>query len=116
MKNLSNTLKRAQQAGFTLIELIVVIVIIGILAVIAIPQFTGLTTKADQAALQAVAANLSSGAAAAFATNQTALACTNAALGALVTPNLDATYVISGTAPSCTITHKTLTATFTLPN
>ncbi len=117
MKNLNNTFKRAKQAGFTLIELIVVIVIIGILAVIAIPQFTGLTTKADQAALQAVAANLISGAAAAFGTNQTPLDCTNADLGTLVTPNLNATdYPITGTKPNCTVTHKGLTATFTLPN
>jgi MSHA pilin protein MshA len=120
MKNLNNTFKRAKQAGFTLIELIVVIVIIGILAVIAIPQFTGLTTKADQAALQAVAANLSSGAAAAFGTNQTPLACTNLALGTLVTPALDpATYEITGTAPNCILHHKTKTLVdvpFTVPN
>ena len=55
------------QAGFTLIELIVVIVIIGILAAVAIPQFTNLTNAAQKSATQAVASELGTAAAIAYA-------------------------------------------------
>ncbi len=44
---MSNSLKRKNQKGFTLIELIVVIAILGILAAVLIPQFGGFTKKAD---------------------------------------------------------------------
>src|SRR5258705_10786373 len=55
-------MKRAMQAGFTLIELVVVIVILGILAAVAIPQFTDLTTAARTAVAQGACGALQSSA------------------------------------------------------
>ncbi|MDO9215081.1 MAG: type II secretion system protein [Methylococcales bacterium] len=51
---------RAQQSGFTLIELIVVIVILGILGAVAVPKFVDLSGDAGDASAKAAAGALSS--------------------------------------------------------
>ena len=58
---------RAQQAGFTLIELIVVIVILGIMAATALPKFADMSTEARVAKMQAAAGSMKTAAATAHA-------------------------------------------------
>jgi MSHA pilin protein MshA len=57
-----NSIKRAAQAGFTLIELIVVIVILGILAATALPKFVSFSGDARLASINAAKGALSAAA------------------------------------------------------
>lgn len=50
--------KRAGQAGFTLVELLIVVIILAVLASVAIPQFTSSTDDAKEAALDSTLAQL----------------------------------------------------------
>jgi MSHA pilin protein MshA len=105
-----------KQAGFTLIELVIVIVILGILAVMAIPKFINLSTDAQAASTNGVAAALSSGNAINYAarsenaTNGVAVTnCQNVALtlqsGALPTGYTITTLAVTaGVTSTCTLT------------
>ncbi|MBI2338972.1 MAG: type II secretion system protein [Deltaproteobacteria bacterium] len=54
-------MKRINQKGFTLIELVLVITILGILAVAALPQFINVTTEAEQASMAGVVGSVRAG-------------------------------------------------------
>lgn len=76
-------MKRALNAGFTLIELIVVIVILGILAAIAVPQFTDLSGDARSAVAQGACGAAQSAAVLRYASNKSAS--TSSAIAGAVT-------------------------------
>ena len=118
-------LRRNNQKGFTLIELMIVIAIIGILAAIAIPNFLAYRTRGQDSAAQSEAKNFYNAAMAYFADpNATQTVCTtDVEFGAYVndtdvtggggtlTDQLDGTVLVGG---ALTFSHDGSANVFTL--
>ncbi len=65
-----HTMKKGNQKGFTLVELLVVVAIIAILAAIAIPQFSAYRAKAFNSAAESDLRNLKTQMESAFVESQ----------------------------------------------
>lgn len=89
-------MRKALQAGFTLIELVAVIVILGILAAIAVPQFIDVAGSARTAVAQSACGAMQSQAVLYFASNRTATS-----LATMVTAVNNASSGVSVSATDC---------------
>jgi len=118
-------LRKKDQKGFTLIELMIVIAIIGILAAIAIPNFLSYRTKGQNSAAQSEAKNFYNAAMAYFADTDSSgtVATADTSIGAYVDdPNVDGTGTITDnndgtvTADNVTFSHSSSTTVYTVQN
>lgn len=116
-------LRRNNQKGFTLIELMIVIAIIGILAAIAIPNFLAYRTRGQNSAAQSAAKNFYNQAMAYFADgNVGTVTAADGALGGVY--NLGPDLACGGTlrddgsgnvtAATLTFKHNSSTTTYTV--
>lgn len=98
-------MRKQEQKGFTIIELVVVIVILGILAAVAFPKFQDLSGDARTAVLQGAKAAVQSAAVLSYAKNQGA-AVSLATVQSQV--NLDAAISFDGgsTCSNVTLNHS----------
>ena len=96
--------KRNNEKGFTLIELMIVIAIIGILAAIAIPQFSAYRTRSYNSAAQSDLRNFATAQEAFYVDNQrycdTASLLAGATYGAYTSDNVTVTVVAGSTNAS----------------